>query len=1168
MSWFTMRVIVAATVSFLSVTLLAAPIWTCDFRNPAQAALKTSEWSVAPDGSEARNADFGFRALRLAGWTNLPERVKFSCEVHELSRNPQQPGHWGFNFTAADGTHLHTHCQGSGLIAWITSPSGRHLADSDAGRRDAKNGWTKLEFEFTPGGTIGRLGGETVIQYPVALLPARGDVLFYNVDAEMRNLRFEALPPAAKGPVFSEEQGGFMCWARYGRGKRILRFLDAEGKMKGCLTAAQHGYLIFTWYAEGRDGVSYQYQPNHNFTRNEETYHLAFSWTKDGRARFYVNGVPYCTDQRCSDERDALMLGNEMAKVVKVVPGVESASEQAPLDLKVFNRPLINKEVYAEYRRCMPIDFQVLKDVPTPGETSVFTLTAVPGGTYLKPKPFDGCGLTKATVDVSIELHRIRMKSNRPYESEYFADPVEGASVVFRNLAVNGPVDLRTKPAKMEKGDYRATVKVNGRYSRSVFFAVSERVKVPAAKPSPDEWKLGRTVCERTFAKPSDVEYHQGESVACKLDGVSYLEAGENGSLAGDRWGTVVSFRKEDFGRPFLMTFVWPDDKVRAMGFVMLPETKAPTHRDSLQAGVFAGDMYRTTGKMQESSYLFYPNCSNYLFECRTQIDGRPAALARLTVREIVGEWPVLKVNAPKGLPGRQFGYQDEDQSLMTNFGGVDKSPEGYAGEVLRYLKYTGQNLFAYGAARYWTTLGPIELSEGEGGMGLWPYRTDHETDIVRAFGEGGVAWMGVTYMGRTPVERYAHLLDGKSRDDWFTCDKDGNERIGDARRRGSPSSAEMNEAYLGNFIDNLAVLHKAGMTAVRHELYGYGGGTYGAWPSLDWGYDDATMRRFTAHTGLSLPAGCGSRDGVGRFRARYDFLTAKDSPQRTKWLKWRSERVTDFVRLYRAKLDAIDGKLPLLIPFGAGAFSDSDSDPEGLYAKYGIDLAALAKVEGVRFAAAKSPTAYLFGLYRRSMKREDYHGDAANCDLGNPGWKRLRELSGGSLDLVCEATPYWETFRNSLDPKRFAAYFQVLDVKPWGRNFLRAFAYDVAMFDTKTLTAGNLVMGTLGSEREAREFALAFRALPALRFDDVFALDGVVCRALQTANGTYFYLVNTTDADKTAAVGVKAAASSVKVLDLSTRVEVDAAAIALRPFELRSFLIPFVAAKLHVIGE
>lgn len=1156
------RVVLLSAGLVFAVELSAAPLWMCDFNNHATAERAQGTWRIAADGQSARNGEIAFDAMKLGGWTNLPERVKFSCEVHELSRNPARPGHWGFNFTAADGTHLHTHCQGQGLIAWITSPSGRHLAESNVGRRDAKKGWTKLEFEFTPSGTIGRLGGETVIQYPLALKPVNGDVLFYNVDAEMRNLRFEALPPAAKGPVFSEEQGGFMCWARYGRGKSILKFLDAEGGVKGHLTAAQHGYIIFTWFAEGREGVSYQYQPNHNFTRNEETYHLAFSWTKDGRARFYVNGVPYCPDQRSSDRRNALMLGNEMAKVAKVVPGVESKTEQTPQELRVFNRPLTNQEVYEEYRRRMPIDLQVLKDVPVVGEQSVFTLTAVPGGTYLKPKPFDGCGPTKAKVGVSIELHRIRMKSSRPYESEYFADPVEGASVEFRDLAVDGPVDLKTRPARMEKGSYRATVKVNGYYSRSIFFSVSERVKVPTAKPSADEWTLGRTVYEKTFAKPSDVEYHQGTSVAGSLCGAAYLESGANGGLAGDRWGTVIPFEGEDFGRPFLMTFTWPDDKTRAMGLVMLPETTSPTHRDALQAGLFAGDMYRTTGIMQESSYLFYPNCSNYLFECRTQIDGRPAALAKLTVREIVGAWPVLKVNAPKGLPARRFGYQDEDQSLMTNFKGVDQSPEGCATEVLRYLKYTGQDVFAYGAARYWTTMGPIELSEGEGGMGLWPCRTDHETDVIRAFGEAGVDWMGITYMGRTPEQRYAHLIDGRNRDGWFTCDRDGNERIGDAQRCGSPASKEMNEAYLDNFIDNLATLRAAGMVSVRHELYGSPYGTYGAWRSLDWGYDDITMKRFTATTGVSLPAGCGDRDGSKRFRARYDFLTASNSVPREKWLKWRSEQVTAFVKFYREKLDAIDGKMPLVLPVGSGAFSGGAADGDTIYEKHGVDLDALAKIRGVRFAAARNPTGYLFGLYRRSMKREDYHGDAKNNDLGNTGWKRLRELSGGSLDLVCEATPYWETFRNSLVPKRFAAYFQVLDCKPWGRNFLRSLAYDVAMFDAKALTIGNLVMGTLGSEREAREFARAFRALPAVPFVDVFAEAGVVCRALPTANGTYFYLVSAVAEGRKVSVAVRVPGKT-KVVDLSTRDEIDPAAIALRPFELRSFLVPFENAEI-----
>ncbi|HID22627.1 MAG TPA: hypothetical protein EYP14_09525, partial [Planctomycetaceae bacterium] len=58
---------------------------------------------------------------------------------------------------------------------------------------------------------------------------------------------------------------------------------------------------------------------------------------------------------------------------------------------------------------------------------------------------------------------------------------------------------------------------------------------------------------------------------------------------------------------------------------------------------------------------------------------------------------------------------------------------------------------------------------------------------------------------------------------------------------------------------------------------------TYLQWPSLDWGYDDATIRRFERQTGVRIPGGSGG--GEQRYRRRFEFLTTE---ARQEWIRWR----------------------------------------------------------------------------------------------------------------------------------------------------------------------------------------------------------------------------------------------------------------------------------------
>lgn len=128
--------------------------------------------------------------------------------------------------------------------------------------------------------------------------------------------------------------------------------------------------------------------------------------------------------------------------------------------------------------------------------------------------------------------------------------------------------------------------------------------------------------------------------------------------------------------------------------------------------------------------------------------------------------------------------------------------------------------------------------------------------------------------------------------------------------------------------------------------------------------------------------------------------------------------------------------------------------------------------------------------------------------------------------------------------------------MKPWGRNWLRELTYAVAKSDTLALFTGQQPLGTLGHEREAREFAKAYRALPALPFADAASDNpNVVVRALATKNGTYLYCVNLSDGPQTVHPELFRCRQSATPVDLSTGMRLRGSAVKLKPYALRSFL-------------
>ena len=83
--------------------------------------------------------------------------------------------------------------------------------------------------------------------------------------------------------------------------------------------------------------------------------------------------------------------------------------------------------------------------------------------------------------------------------------------------------------------------------------------------------------------------------------------------------------------------------------------------------------------------------------------------------------------------------------------------------------------------------------------------------------------------------------------------------------------------------------------------------------PPPQWGMDDETIRRFTADTGVRVPG-----EGAERFQARARFL---NGPAQAHWLKWRSDKLSDFYCQLRDRLQS-DGANRKLYLSGAKLFT------------------------------------------------------------------------------------------------------------------------------------------------------------------------------------------------------------------------------------------------------
>ncbi len=854
--------------------------------------------------------------------------------------------------------------------------------------------------------------------------------------------------------------------------------------------------------------------------RVDDLYHFAVTWDKTGAVRIFRNGMPYLPGGSAQPPPLFHPKNFDLSVIRKIV--VSRKSKSVVDDLKIFRGHISPADVYAAYREVSPLDVTAPVSVIQSEENAEIVLKVAPGGYYTRPVHGDQ-PYFEAEGQLDLTLYSMKgwhVSVDEVYPSNInknaVLDETEIQKLTTAVKVGQTPVNVTFPSGKLPEGRYRILWKFTASSGvvsqKSVFIEVAD---IPSGEiATSDDIELGDVVFHKAFTSAEDPALLR-EGKLRAVDG-KYLELGNNN---GDRISTVVSNLQDYIQKPMILEVTWPDDQQRMMGLYVHNEAGYGVglrSRDSLQGGIQAGREIPSSGEMVRTQYLFYPQAPSFLFEARTMANDFPAAIAELRLYEIKGDkLPKLKINFPTGMDHRRIGNNDEDQTLQTNM--AQQYLKGLAGRILDYMDYTGQDTFHYSILRYYFSFFP---SPGSWGTSLYPHIPGAMGYLIDAMNARGKEFTAMLNIGNLPETYYASVLDRDlSKTGMVMLDR--NLRMADSfcGVKGTPNIAHpsIRAAYVRYVEDFEEDLKKPGMKAVSFW------DTMG-WANLDRGYDEYTVDKFSTETGIKVPSS-----------NRYEFLTSeKMLPE---WSKWRAGQIYELIKAVRQALDRINPDLKLLV-MRRGEY-DWDSD-----------LDAMLK---------PLPRTYACDFRRPTNYRLDFHWNRPESDREETmyDFKEVRKLHQERKSNECVSLfyIYYETYTKSMDTENYPCGFQSADIKPHGRHFLKELAFNVAAGDVLEIAMGGQPFGSFGRDAETREFARAFAALPRQSFNTVENPNhSVVVRYLLTKNGTYVYVVSGVWSDAEAILDWP---DDLEYLDLSSNQKRTGKTIELKPYELRSFLVP-----------
>lgn len=595
----------------------------------------------------------------------------------------------------------------------------------------------------------------------------------------------------------------------------------------------------------------------------------------------------------------------------------------------------------------------------------------------------------------------------------------------------------------------------------------------------------------------------------------------EAGMKKNDRF--AVGFEVQDIGAPHLATIAYPDDKPRTMEMVLQRLDPPGDLRDyQAQTGVFTGGEYPSSNQLEEHRVLFWPTTPRMAFIFMTAEDGHPVAVSRIRISKLEGGLAKLAVQAYAGsVPARHIGLYYEDPVLNKSFSMSPLFP-GFGRAVdtlLDYMQWFGQDTLHYPVAWYRGPIYGSEVEPLEGDLSRRPHPYDYPRYLMKR-----LEARGLTFNGGLHIHDLGSLLPHVVLDEERVLSGEetpinmqANNHLLATDRHHVDSNYNPLDPHVQTAVKNLVAEIAdrygderafTGLTLVlpRHKLFAFG--------SLKSGYNDVNLRRFQQETGIAIPLNPKDRQ---RFSKSYAWLMRNAKKE---WIAWRCRRIHDYFKELADILSTKRGDLKLTVNLFArpelyherlAHYVDSPDILAETFSEAGVDPRLFAGDHNIVFSYTMVPADLRF---LRSGKDHATSVEAHRTAYFAPEVTRgLRDLPGGAW-----AKFHDRYFEDAIGRTQPLAGLGVQEVKwrvstlnPGSVHALEPYVLALNNVDALDITKGGFVIGTLGTEDVVGKFAQAYRALPAVRFDDVEGLTDPVRVRQQVVDGrARFYVLNT----------------------------------------------------------
>ena len=711
----------------------------------------------------------------------------------------------------------------------------------------------------------------------------------------------------------------------------------------------------------------------------------------------------------------------------------------------------------------------------------------------------------------------------------------DGKGCVVASAAVKGGGAV-SLDAMLPMGAYSCRLVKNGeilaRDDYTVLRAENPYELPPTATPGePRKLRHVKTI-KADLATLGENEFRAvGKCAMRELDGVPYLEGGR-----GDKDRFAIRFSLPTNAPLYLFEIVYPDDKYRMMDIIV--QATDPTKGFSFGNGSGSGDYGFAQGlstggefpnsmKMLSHRSLYWSGKSDDLtLVAMAWRPDAPAAISEIRIYEVVdAALPVADVQTPDcggDAMGRQFGQFWEDPAVTGAIRFNMSTPESFSEQIDRYaavMRYCGQNVLSYPGGWYSGLI--TEANDPRRGTHVDHYLEGYYAKFER---EGMFVMPNIEFIhviDPPDIEPTPETLsDGSLHPTQYPIHSDGR---GPARfNHGLPPVCNFFHPKTQNQIEKMIrALVKEGapyksFKGISLQLYRDGAGW---WGDIKSGYNDYCIDAFERDTGIKVPV---DRADPLRGKAYYEWLMANC---REKWVDWRCDKVAEFYAGMAAILR--EARSDLRLWFIAGpkfdAVHELDENPDYFDESFVGRSLRDAGLDGEKLAAA-IPDAILGVTVhpQRQRKRWYWAKDArnfaryTNLPASQGYYAEIRRSAFPHVTLRDEFMEYDTRNIPAGDPRSLSGGW--LKEMPWrcstinapGFHAMRYFAVPLRYGDVLGFTRGSFLVCDYGYESLEAQFAREFRALPAVKFDDLPCGETVKLRRKDHDGACWFYVVNT----------------------------------------------------------